>query len=101
RLIMACFTMGEAAGTATAMSLAKGIAPRKLDRIELQRELIANGVNIGQQMRDIPGVTEKQELTSDKYYLSGEFHAEKVVIKDRQDQFNSQGKSDKAAFDVK
>ena len=95
RLIMACFTMGEAAGTATAMSLAKGITPRKLDRVELQRELIANGVNLGQQMRDIPGVTEKQELTSDKYYLSGEFHAEKVVIKDRQDQFNSQGKSGK------
>ena len=56
RLIMACFSMGEAAGTATALSLSKGVMPRELDRLDVQRELIANNVNIGQNMREIPGV---------------------------------------------
>ena len=58
RLIMACFSMGEAAGTATALSLAKDIMPRELDRLDVQRELIANNVNIGQNMREIPGLGE-------------------------------------------
>lgn len=58
RLVMACFSMGEAAGTATALSLAKGIMPRRLDRLDVQRELIANNVNIGQNMREIPGLGE-------------------------------------------
>ncbi len=56
RLVMACFMMGEAAGTATALSLSKNIMPRELDRIDVQRELIANNVNIGQNMREIPGI---------------------------------------------
>jgi hypothetical protein len=56
RLIMACFTMGEAAGTAAAISLANNTPLRSLDRIKLQQELIANRVNIGQAMRDIPGL---------------------------------------------
>lgn len=58
RLIMACLTMGEAAGTAAALSLKHKLAPRKVDRIELQGALIANGVNLGQQFRVIPGVTQ-------------------------------------------
>ncbi len=58
RLIMACLTMGQAAGTATAMSLEGGIPPRDVDRIELQKALIADGVNIGQGNRTIPGVTD-------------------------------------------
>ena len=56
RLIMACMTLGEAAGTATAMSIAADIPFRKLDRIRLQQELIANKVNIGQAERKIPGL---------------------------------------------
>ncbi len=56
RLIMACFTMGEAAGTATAISLVKNIPVRKVERIALQTELIQNGVNIGQNYRTIPGI---------------------------------------------
>lgn len=58
RLVMACFSMGEAAGTATALSLSKGVMPRELDRLDVQRELIANNVNIGQNMREIPGIGE-------------------------------------------
>ena len=56
---MCCLTMGEAAGTAAALCLQKGVTPRKLDRITLQRKLIANGVNLGQQYRIIPGVTQE------------------------------------------
>lgn len=58
RLIMACLTMGQAAGTATAMSLERDIPPRDLDRIALQKQLLSDGVNLGQEYRDIPGVTE-------------------------------------------
>lgn len=58
RLIMACMTMGEATGTAAAISLKRDITPRQVDRIELQKTMIANGVNIGQQFRTIPGIAD-------------------------------------------
>ncbi len=57
RLIMFCLTIGEAAGTAAALSLQRGVTPRALDRGALQRTLIANGVDLGQARRAIPGVT--------------------------------------------
>ncbi len=56
RLIMACLTMGEAAGTAAAISLRRNILPRRVDRLELQQTLLRNGVNLGQQFRKIPGL---------------------------------------------
>ncbi len=56
RLVLLCFTLGEVAGTAMAMSIAQGLTPRRLDRIMLQKELIADGVNIGQDYRKIPGL---------------------------------------------
>ncbi|MGI5877369.1 MAG: FAD-dependent oxidoreductase [Christensenellales bacterium] len=56
RLIMACFTMGEVAGTAAAMSIANDIPFRRLDRVRLQQELVASNVNIGQGTRVIPGL---------------------------------------------
>jgi hypothetical protein len=58
RLILACLTMGEAAGTATSISLQHDIPPRQVDRIELQKTLLGNGVNLGQAHRAIPGVTD-------------------------------------------
>jgi hypothetical protein len=57
RLIMCCNAMGEAAGTAVALSLQHGISPRKVDRVELQRSLVRNGGNIGQELRKIPGLS--------------------------------------------
>lgn len=42
-----CFVMGEAAGTAAALSLRKGVVPRALAVVELQRQLEANGVFLG------------------------------------------------------
>lgn len=56
RLILACLNMGEAAGTAMAISLAENIRPRDVDVKALQAELIASGCNIGQNMRAIPGI---------------------------------------------
>ena len=56
RLILACSNMGQAAGTAVAMSLKQDIPPRKLDVKALQRELIADGMDLGQDMREIPGL---------------------------------------------
>lgn len=90
RLIMACFTMGESAGTATCLSLKNGIAPRKVDRIELQRELIANNVNIGQGFRSIPGVTDRS--CYEDAYSNHEFVKEKVVKQDIANEFNLQSK---------
>ena len=57
RLIMACCNMGEAAGTAAALSLDKNVQPRALDRTILQKSLLENNGNIGQTYRLIPDVT--------------------------------------------
>ncbi len=63
RLIMACMAMGEAAGTAMAMSLKQQITPRKVDVMQLQQTLAANGGNIGQNFRkDIPGLSRDSGL---------------------------------------
>ena len=56
RLIMCCMTLGEAAGTAAALSIKEGTTPRKLDIATLQRKLDENGVNIGQGFRAIPAL---------------------------------------------
>jgi len=56
RLIMACLAMGEAAGTATALSLKQNIPPRRVDRLQLQNMLISHNCDIGQKYRDIPGL---------------------------------------------
>ncbi len=56
RLILLCLNMGQAAGTATALSLSAQIPPRQLDRLVLQRQLLADGMNLGQKYRTIPGL---------------------------------------------
>ncbi len=86
RLVMCCFTMGEAAGTAICQSLEKGITPREVNRIELQKELIANGVNIGQAFRTIPDVTDNVTDEGDDYE-NPEFKRNKVVIENRANEF--------------
>ena len=101
RLIMACFTMGEAAGTATAISLKEGIAPRKVDRVRLQAELIASGVNIGQGFRKIPGL-EGHEHFEEEFHNAELWSREKLAgYKDRRmvdvpDPWNDEWKSDRA-----
>lgn len=46
RLVMECLNMGQAAGTAAALSVKDNIAPRKLDVGKLRRRLIEMGVNL-------------------------------------------------------
>jgi hypothetical protein len=47
RLIPVCLATGQAAGTAAALAVDAGVAPRKLDVPRLQRELIAQGADLG------------------------------------------------------
>ncbi|NLF60243.1 MAG: FAD-dependent oxidoreductase [Lentisphaerae bacterium] len=64
RLILACLNMGQAAGTAAALSLAKGLTPRQIDRKELQLMLLETGCEIGQSFFGVPGLeTEKYKFT--------------------------------------
>jgi hypothetical protein len=58
RLVMCCNAMGEAAGHATVLSLQHDIPPRQVDRVELQRRLLAAGCTLGERERTIPGVTD-------------------------------------------
>ena len=64
---MACLTMGVAAGVAAAISIKHNIPPRKIDRLELQSELIASKVNIGQGYREIPGIKDYKYDNNDIY----------------------------------
>jgi hypothetical protein len=47
RVSGACFVMGQAAGTAAALSLAAGVRPRELDVANLQRRLEHDGAYLG------------------------------------------------------
>lgn len=59
RLVMCCMAMGEAAGTACALSIKEGVTPRNLDVAKLQRKMVENNCNIGQGFRDIPALDKK------------------------------------------
>jgi len=59
RLVMCCMALGEAAGTAAAMSLKDGVTPRNLDTGKLQRKLVENKCNLGQGFRRIESLEEK------------------------------------------
>jgi hypothetical protein len=59
RLVMCCMALGEAAGTAAALSIKEGVSPRKLDTGMLQRKLVDNKCNIGQGFRKIDSLEEK------------------------------------------
>ncbi|MBI4976856.1 MAG: FAD-dependent oxidoreductase [Spirochaetes bacterium] len=48
RLVLTCCNMGQAAGTAAALSLKHDVTPRNVDRKELQKKLIGDGCEIGQ-----------------------------------------------------
>lgn len=67
RLVMCCMTLGEAAGTASALAVKQGIKVRDIDVGELQRTLATNGVNIGQRFREIPSLKGINDTFVDKY----------------------------------
>jgi hypothetical protein len=49
RVMPACFAMGQAAGTAAALSAKAGVPPRHLDVTLLQRKLLEQGAYLGSQ----------------------------------------------------
>ena len=71
RLIMCCMATGEAAGTACAMSLKEGVTPRELDTAKLQRQLVAQGCNLGQAFRRIPALEDKDYSAFDIRFKEG------------------------------
>ncbi len=56
RLVMLCLHLKQVAGTASVLSLKAGIAPRKVNRLPLQRQLLADGMNLGQPYRPLPSL---------------------------------------------
>lgn len=54
RLILLCMNMGEAAGTAAPLSLKHRVSPRRLDRVELHKTLVANGCNLSSSIEVFP-----------------------------------------------
>ncbi|GAG21153.1 unnamed protein product, partial [marine sediment metagenome] len=46
RLVMECFNMGQAAGTAAALSIKDGVTPRQLDAQKLRMRLMEMDVNL-------------------------------------------------------
>ena len=83
RLIMACFAMGEAAGTAAALCVRKQLRPRELNRVDLQKELIASGVNLGQNTRKIPGLPEDIHTAFEEVYANPEMKSREDIEKHR------------------
>lgn len=70
RLVMCCMALGEAAGTAAALSIKENVSPRKIDVAKLQQTLAANNVNIGQKFRQIPALKDykvKSEFKEEMY----------------------------------
>jgi len=59
RLIMCCMALGEAAGTACALSIKDNVTPRNLNVAKLQRELVKHNCNIGQGFRKIKSLEDK------------------------------------------
>ncbi|MGW4799107.1 FAD-dependent oxidoreductase, partial [Nonomuraea sp. NPDC004297] len=47
RVMPPSFAMGEAAGLGAAMAAGAGVAPRRVDVVELQRRLLAQGAYLG------------------------------------------------------
>ena len=47
RLIPVCFATGQAAGTAAALAVAGGVAPRDLDVGRIQSDLLGQGMELG------------------------------------------------------
>lgn len=71
RLIMCCMALGEAAGTACAMSLKDNVTPRNIDVAKLQRKLVENNCNIGQGFRKIAALGDEDYSRFDERFTEG------------------------------
>ena len=86
RLILCCLSMGEAAGTAACASIAQDVRLRDVDIRGLQSELIANGGNLGQHLRVLPGIS-AGKLPYEDNYPNLEFHLHAETVKGESNEF--------------
>ena len=70
RLILTCLNMGQAAGTAAAMSIKANVTPRDLDVNKLREQLVAQGVNLYEKPRYGRGLLRTDaKLDESKFYI--------------------------------
>lgn len=70
RLVLACLNMGQAAGTAAALSLRDGVTPRQLDVKKLQARLIEQGFNLDREPEyGVEGLSTKVKLDTEDLVL--------------------------------
>ena len=86
RLILCCLSMGEAAGTAACASIAQNVRLRDVDIRGLQSELIANGGNLGQHLRALPGIS-KEKLPYEDNYPNLEFHLHAETVRGESNEY--------------
>jgi hypothetical protein len=81
RLIMTCINMGQAAGTAAALAIKNGVAPRKLDVGLLRTRLIEQGINLDKEPPPyVTGSGPRKELLPEEMVLEiGPSDALKIV----------------------
>lgn len=66
RLVLACLNMGQAAGTAAALSIKQGVAPRRLNVKNLQSRLIEMGVGLDKDPDyGVSGISTEAKITKD------------------------------------
>ncbi|MDD9988400.1 MAG: FAD-dependent oxidoreductase, partial [Spirochaetaceae bacterium] len=56
RVTVTCMGMGQAAGTAAALSASSGLGSRELDITQIQQQLLADGAIIGHRADDVRAV---------------------------------------------
>jgi len=72
RLVMACLNMGQAAGTAAALSLNSNLTPRELDVHKLRDKLVAQGFSLLEQPKYGRGLIRTDaKLDESKLFVSG------------------------------
>lgn len=54
RNMMACTVTGQGAGVAAAVSLQLGVSTSDVDIVDVQRELLRQGVKLGSEKRGVP-----------------------------------------------
>ncbi len=70
RLVLACLNMGQAAGTAAAMSIKDNITPRHLDVQKLREQLVAQGVTLDEDPKYGRGMLRTDtRLDESKFYV--------------------------------
>jgi len=86
RLIMCCMSMGEAAGTACALSLQEGVNVRNVNVKKLQETILANGGNLYDPTRNVvKGKTYSRDISTHRHGTESKF-IEELAAKKKNEQ---------------